>query len=381
MNPMIKHASRAALVALYSAAFVLSTAAQDSPAPATAETVQLVFDPAPGVALHKVWKHDHELLSEPMINLHGAEVRPTPTRMRVQTKHELDVTDHYREIRNGRPTVLRRQYDTTSRIARVSFRRGNERWRGPGPFTQESPLMDGVGVVFEWYEGSGYGRHFDAIEKEEWVLDGLTPELDLIDLLPSKPVAVGESWEIPLQDLRHMLSPGGALPYGVPKKADTRIIRSLSTGVGAALQHAFGGSDTGRFRLTLQEIREEEGRRLAVVAIDADIKLAADRTNTLTSWQTPEEKAALGEFDEATIRLELSGPGTLVWDVDGRHVHSLDLEFQEHVNVRMVRPTVEGQKHRNSQPTGQLIELRGTFVSKLEATPVDPPVVPGPAGG
>ena len=394
MNPMIHHATRAALIPLAWAWLSLPGLSQEVPATAAglekaavsgkatvSDSVQLVFDPAPGVALHKVWLHDHELLSEPMINLHGSEVQVTPTRMRVQTKHELDVTDHYRVVENGRPTVLRRRYDTTSRIARVSFRRGNERWRGPGPFTQESPLMNGVGVVFEWYEDSGYGRHFDAVEKEEWVLDGLTAELDLVQLLPSDPVAVGQSWEIPLQDLRDMLSPGGALPYGIPKKADKRIIRSLSTGVGAALQHAFGGSDVGHFRLTLQEIQEKEGRRLAVAAIDADFKLAADCTNVLTDWQTPEEREALGEFEEATVRLELSGPGTLVWDLDGNHVHSLDLEFDEHVNVRMVRPTVEGQKRRNSQPTGQMIELRGTFVSKLETTLVEPPAVPGPAGG
>jgi hypothetical protein len=353
--------------------------AQQAPEPSgsDSEKVQLVFQPEVGLAVQKVWTYEHELLSDPIVEVRGEQVEEVLRSMRVQTKHDLEVIDHYRAFEGSRLTNLRRRFETATRNARVAFRRGTEAFRGPGPFTQESQLQEGVGVVFEWHEEAGeYGKHFDATERDEWSLRGLIADMDFRDLLPDQAVAVGESWEVDPQVLLPMLSPGGEIPYEISKKADKRVVRTMATGVGSSLYNAFGGSDAGTFRMTLKEVVEREGRRLAVIDMAADFKLAADRTHVLSTWLSGEENIHLGAFEEATLSVQFQGPGILVWNLDEGHVQSLGFVFQENVHVRLVQPvkTVDGEELYE-----QKVQLYGTLETHMVARTVDPPAVQGPA--
>jgi hypothetical protein len=341
--------------------------------PPSSEPVSIVFAPAVGLALERSWEDLHDLTSESIRLTHGEDAAPVPGQIRLHSRHVLKVVDHFLEIEGGKPTKLRRTFLESRRDSQMGFQEMEGVAPIP-PMKQSGPLGNGVAVVFEWSpEESRYGRYYDAIEGEEEDLIGLEEDLDLRALLPAEPVAVGASWNVEPLALRDLFAPGGGLPYDLPRKTDPRLLRTLETGLASSLYYAFQDKHAGTFVVTLREVRETDGRREAVLALDADFKVSSDQVDRVEKHISPLERAAGMHFKEATLVLELKGTGQLVWDLDGGFARSLSMQLDEHAKQRLVDVN---SKEAEPVTMSQDMTMGGKLTIEMTAQPTEPPAIP-----
>lgn len=365
------HAVLGSLLVLTSAP-AASALLQDAPG---GELVDLAFRPAVGLALERNYETKHDLVTEAILNSVGNQMLSKPGTMRLQGIHKLQVIDHFRAMDGGRPTNLRRTFLASTRDSRMTLR-DMEGAESPTPLKQAGPFEKGLSVVFEWSPEEGdYGKHYDARESEEEHLIGLTENLDLDILLPGRPVAVGTTWTVAPALLRDLFAAGGTIPYDVPRKADSRLLRNLGVGLASGLEHAFAGSQDGEFSVTLRETREVEGRHEAVLVLAADFKVSTDQVDYLQKQLGPIERAAGMVFKIATLVLEFRGGGELVWDLDGGFARSLSLDLEERAKQYLVHDI---QQDDRTESRIQDMRMAGKMTIQMSANPVEPPPVPGP---
>ena len=364
-------------IALLSSRTVQDPPAQDPPVVVQTvqptEPVRIAFDPAVGLALERSWEDEHDLLSESVRLMHGEASVPMAGQMRLRSRHVLKVIDHFRELADGRPTNLRRTFTECRRDSQMGFRE-MQGVNPTAPMVQSSPLGKGVSVVFVWSpEESLYGRHYDATEGEEENLIGLEEDLDLGALLPPEPVAVGASWNVEPTALGQLFAPGGSIPYDLPRKTDPRLLRTLDSGLASGLDHTFRGQYAGTFVVSLREVRETDGRREAVLALESDFKVSSDQVEQVQSKLGPAERAAGMVFQEATLVLQFQGSGELVWDLDGGFGRSLSMELEERAKQRLVFVTAKTMDAKDTQD----MQMAGKLTIQMSAQPIEPPPVPG----
>jgi hypothetical protein len=222
--------------------------------------------------------------------------------LRMEFQEHIQVRDELGVVADGRPASLVRRFDELSQ--ETSWSAGEEESTSSG----SSPFQDRR-VRFTW---SDEDERYEAAAADDEELDDelaalLDEDMDLRLLLPADEVEVGDSWELDARIYLAFMWPSGLLEWqddGQEEDTSTedrernrQTIENLS-GAGTA---------------TLEELREEDGRRLAVIAVELDIE------TRLEFEQEP------GEVTVTTV-IERELAGRILWDIDAGHATSAELE-------------------------------------------------------
>lgn len=345
-----------------------------SPAPAAQATPPVAarhigLRIAPGSSLAKLFTVEHKLVLKKMsLERNGVE-QVSQQQMDLDSKQTLRVKDEYRVLDEGRPSILRRSFEEIGYRARLDLSPGDDR-EAPLVLEATSPLARSArnapaSVVFTWVPSEkAYGKHYDAREcVEEW-LSALSADLDLLALLPSGEVKVGDAWEIDPARLADAVACGGKLPFVFPKDADKVMVRTLSSGVGGGLYEVFGGEIKGRLSARLASLRTEgrtEGRNegsaeLAVIAIEADVETSRDQTGLARQTQLRDEFLEGSTVEELMVQWKLKGSGELVWNLTAGRFESFKLAGSEDVAMQLKMGL------RGSEGVRQRLEMSGGLV-------------------
>ena len=161
---------------------------------------------------------------------------------------------------------------------------------------------------------------------DEELLDGLTAEFPWADYLPEEDVDEKDGWEIAPEVLFRTFDLGGDMSL---RTDDEGPLDSAMKEVSADSDGDYGGDMSA----TLVSVSEVDGRVQAEISIEVDVFLLQDRTE-ITRAQMAEEPDDLPEgmavpelhsMEEETL---YEGEGTLIWDVEGGYLVSLELELE-----------------------------------------------------
>jgi len=315
------------------AALTLALCASSYSAPA--DSVE--FRPSGDDALIKTFDQTTSMVIDDMVMvMNGQEMPPEmmPSDLETSTAMHFVVSDQYSGVGEGRAAKLRRSYEELSSVTEFSASM-------PPPLGDMDESMDGISelegmtVVFAYDEDDeeyqvGFAEEFE--DEDEALLDDLWEDMDLRALLPAGAVSEGDSWRVDNELMSSLLAPGGNLKI-MPEEAN----EMMGMGPGgdfsnmAGMMGEFEGTSTG----TYQGAREVDGREVGVIAVQVAVHSASDVTDMLRQAMESMDVENLGEmemdFESADVEMAFDGEGELLWDLEGGHFHSfemeLDLEF------------------------------------------------------
>lgn len=256
----------------------------------------------------------------------------------------VKVIDEYESVADGRATKLVRTFDDlagaeTQSIAPPEGAAGEPR----SEKTEKSSPLEGQGVRFTWdAKDEEYKTAWTEGSKgEAKLLENLRADMDLLEFLPGKSVASGDTWELGNKAIESLLSPGGQLELkkeGSEKDDDDemheQIVKNLE----------------GKGKATYKGLRDDD--KLAVIEVSADFRSHA----TLS-----EDGGGEGEM---TIEFKLEGE--ILWDLKAGHFRSFEIKGDTEL-AQAMHGSVEGTGGK--QDVEQKIEFKGTmtFRGKVDA--------------
>ena len=190
--------------------------------------------------------------------------------------------------------------------------------------------------MFAWDdEEEEYSVSFgEDAEGDEELLEGLSENLDLRDLLPPGEVSEEDSWEIEASALRDVFAPGGSVKirpvemeemFGMnsPQFSQDQMLGELEGDVSAE----FAGT------------RDENGVRVAVINLSVDIASARDLTEIMEEMMAemdmPEGMDFEIEVESFDMEFTFEGEGELLWNLEAGLVHSLEISGEITQNIDM----------------------------------------------
>jgi hypothetical protein len=287
---------------------------------------ELGYPPAEGLRLTKTFTFEVETSIDDMeIWVNGEETEAPGMENDTALTASITITDHYAKVEEGRPVRVERTFDGISGEMNTAV---SNPMIGERDFevTTESEL-EGTTVVFEWNdEDEEYEIAFseDDEEEDEELLADLTFDMDLRAFLPDGEVSEDDSWEVDPEALVSLLSPGGDL-----KLSSDEDVAGMDMGNQFDLGQQLGlveGSITATYRGT----RNVDGRTVGVVELAVETESSNDITDFLNeaSEAAAEQSGANIEQDieSADVQSEYELEGELLWDLEGGHIHSLEIE-------------------------------------------------------
>ncbi len=192
--------------------------------------------------------------------------------------------------------------------------------------------LEGQKVAFNWdAEEEAYIPKYTGEEdpgEDEWLAE-LTASLDMVSWLPENEVEVGGKWEVSLDELAPVIwfggrlypiqaSEGGDGPEGgvaitVPNFSDTQMLEGCE----------------GQIRLTLEQVEEEDGGRIAFVTFELTGSVEQDLSEKATAIN--EARGEDQAFDAAEQSIEMTGSGELRWDLKAGQLVSLTLDLEQDI--------------------------------------------------
>jgi hypothetical protein len=342
----------------------LALAAQPPADPAGAEGMR--FQPADGSVLVKRFNIGHELNLDSVGQVFdGGPFQAERLTSTISTWFTLTAEDRYLELSDGRGRRLRRTYLDLGGGGKLNMR--------PEGFPQQ-PEQDAVlvsplrnrSVDFTWIDAEqDWSRcwsteHFD----EEW-LAGIRGDMDLLALLPPGEVAEGQGWELPIGAVRALLAPGGN--HLITPRTPNVFSRTIEVGVGGDFSEILGPDLLGRLTATFTGVREQDGKRLAVVELSIEgLQSFADRTALYRTAMPEEERREQTRLVTVLLEYRLDARGELLWDLDAGHAHSVELSGEEtFINSMTKELPTQGRLARiDAQAT-----FSGTLTLSFEVAP------------
>lgn len=224
--------------------------------------------------------------------------------LRMEFQEHVKVTDELGPVADGRPASLVRRFDELSQETSWAPAEEDNTSSASSPF-------QGRRVRFTWNDED---ERFEAVAADDKDLDDelaglLDEDMDLRLLLPAAEVEVGDEWELDARLYLAFMWPGGLLEWqdegqeedtsAEDRERNRQTIENL----------------TGEGRATLKELREEDGRTLAVIAVELDIQTSLEF-----------EQEAGEESIRITTVIERELAGEILWDVAAGHAVSAELE-------------------------------------------------------
>lgn len=311
------------LAALAVAPFVLA---------ANAPLARLRFAPAAGTSLTKTFEKKATLaLEEQLIEGQSGASAPD-VEMSMTMTQRVVVTDTYEALRDGGTARLVRSYDELAGDVSASQRmellgQRSEREQN----LRSKSVLAGKKVAFTWNaETKRHDLAFVPAEDDVAPLADLDEDMDLRVLLPDHEVAVGDAWDVPLDQFHRVLAPGGDVKL-VPEATDDRSIRT--SGSAPNLDRMLAQGLEGRVRATLAGTREVDGVLLAQITLDVDVHGDHDMTDAAKKAQEGSDAPEGVHVDKVEVAYGLEGKGELLWDVAGGHFRSFELSGQSSIRT------------------------------------------------
>lgn len=297
------------------------------------------FAPKAGATVTKTFSNSTTMELEDMEVLMGGQPAPMPgdPEMKMESTQTVTVTDTYGKLEGGRLDRLERTYDSIGMEMEMAVEMGmTQEMSGDG-----SSRLEGRTVVFAWDEKEGdfVARYAEDEEGDPALLEGLEINMDLRGLLPSGDLAVGDSYDIDPMGLADLLVPGGNLSLememdgaasaGVPG-ADPGQMGDFS----AFFDDVIEGDATGK----LKEIREVDGKRLAVIELEFDVSGSADLTELVADAMANSDELPPGmsmDVERMEMAMTYEGKGELLWDLGAGLVHSCTLTAEVSTQMDM----------------------------------------------
>jgi len=272
----------------------------------------------------------------------------------LESTERVEVTDEYLSTGEGHPTRLRRTFEKLHGT-------GRQRSQGPGgeeeesedaaPVREEESRLEGQSVLFTWNEEtSSFDASFEGEEGEEApdedLLEGLAEDMDFRGMLPADSVSEGEGWDLEAEVFQAVLWPGGDL------KLKSSEQEGSEEGSAEEIDRKLRENLEGRAHATWKGVREEDGRKLGVIAVVADlssegeVEPGGDRKGT--TW----------------FRNEIEIEGELLWDLVGGHFRSFDAEGKSEFSIETKEDLdIDGK----SMELLQSVEFEGEFSFRAAA--------------
>lgn len=298
------------------------------------------FGPNEGLTLTKTYSNVEEsVLDEMSVAVNGEEMDPSMTAMEqdVSNQTTVELTDVYGSTAGGRPTRVRRTFETIS--SDVTMDMSNAMMGEMSMEMVGESELEGETVVFTWDEGEGsYVLEFaEDSGAEEELLEDVEEDTDLRDFLPTVEVSEGDTWEVEPQALRKVLAFGGDLKL---EMESSEMNDMLGPGSGPSPSaNDYLGELSGSISAEYAGSRDEDGAAVAVIRLTFEIDSAKDMTEMFQAqaeaMEAPEGMDMSMEYNSADMEFELEGEATLLWDLAGGHLYSFELSGEAITTIDM----------------------------------------------
>ena len=307
-----------------------------------AREVAIVYEPEEGTVLTRTFEAVGEMsLTAVEVTVDGEELEREWDEFdyEYESLERIVVTDELAEVQHGRPTDLVRTFDEL--LQEASFYIADEERE-----TTSLSELEGRTVRFLWDdEDEVYIAETsdDEDDIDEDILEWLAEDMDLRLLLPDGEVEEGDEWEIDAAVYLTLMWPSGLLGFvdegeagkdPVQRELNEEVIENLE-GEGSA---------------TFEEVREEDGVRLALISVEITVETWADS-------ETEQEGVEI----ELEVEISRDITGEILWDLDHGHLFAADFEADAEYVRTMTRPV--------ESPHGEVevTEIR-TFSGTIEYT-------------
>jgi len=281
--------------------------------------------------------------------------------MSMKALNKVEVTDAYKAVADGRPTELLRTFDALSGSMHMDISAAGA---SNMPDMESSSPLEGKTVAFKWNpEKSEYERSFHESEGEAKLLEELEEDMDLRIFLPDAEVAADATWTVELDKILCLVMPGGNLslaPHDMPDDGSLDKFKEIFGNFG----EEFGELLEGECKCTFKGARDENGVRVAEIAIALDAAATVDLTEMLNKViQAAIEESGAGEMvqftlDTADLNLDFEGEGTLLWNLKAGRMQSFQLAGDATIEMDLaVGVEAQGQ----SQNVDASLKLTGTM--------------------
>jgi hypothetical protein len=299
-------------------------------AAALAPADKVAFHPEAGSKLTRTYALKNNFsLDDFSMSMDGKPL-PMDLEMEMDMSVGLDITvsDQFVALGAGRPKELVRNYDKLATAGSFSIKMPMMPDGGMDKSITGSSELEGKAVKFTWNEE---GKKFDVAYKEgegdAKLLEHLEEDMDLRGLLPEKEVSSGDTWDIPVKSFRAILAPGGNL--GIKPKAEKEeegmgMMPGMDNfgDMASMLGDTFEGEGKGEYKGT----REVDGVTVGVIHLTLKMKSSNDMSE-IVKKAVPELPEGVGklDIDHVDVDADIEGEGTLLWNIAGGHVQSLEM--------------------------------------------------------
>ena len=230
-------------------------------------------------------------------------------------EYTLVVTDTIAAAEDGRVTKLERVFDEVDAAneSTLDFVGESREFSMSG----SSELEDGT-VTFVWDEDEEeYEISSDDIDDD--LLEDLRYDYDFTALLPDEEVDEDDEWEIDLDAFHDLMNFQGGIPMDW-ERSDGEVTSERSDADDQEepdIEESHEGEITAKYAGT----REEEGVTVAVIEIEGeyDTERSVEQSRDL-------ERGSSSFHQETTETRSLIGE--VLWNVEGGHLHSLEIEVE-----------------------------------------------------
>ncbi len=267
---------------------------------------------------------------------------PKPEGVSIEADETVVLVDEVVSIGDGRPLELKRTFET---IAETNlYSNGDEEAE-----TRQTSDLEGSTVVFRWdAEQEQYEVEFEDEDGDEDLLEGLVEDMDMRGLLPAEEVALGDTWEVEVEVYKALMWPGGDLER---YDEDAGEVDEDQQELNRLVLESLGGEAT----VTLVEILEEDGLRLALLELELEVEAGAEL-----------EIEGGDEGPESLLRavaLARTVSGQVLWNLDQGVLQSMSLEADSTMEFTE-RFDFEGPQ--GAVPVEQVMSYAGTVEYTIE---------------
>lgn len=275
----------------------------------------------------------------------GKEVESPLDGMKVKLddSEHVEVQDAYGKLEDGRPARLERSFVKLSGASKqhVELPEGAPGSPPEDQNRERKSELEGKHVVFELADGE-YKLDFAGEKGEAELLEGLDEDMDLRALLPAKAVDEDQSWEIDAERMYDVLNvPGGE--FKLKGEGDRPNAREL--------RRELHKNAKGKAKATFKGMREVEGRKLFVIALEGQLETHGTRDD--------EEHAQSVAFE-----IEHEFEGELLWDGEQGHFRSCELKSKVSATIKDTRKLEHGGQSHELERTTEF-EGEAVFSAKI----------------
>lgn len=279
--------------------FTCSLFAAGLPAPAE----KLALLPSEGLELVKSF----EVTSETERSFESQRGESTSN---TDASRTLVVTDVIDDVENGRVTRLSRTFDEIAGRAETETAAGD---RSREFSSTGSSDLEGETVVFEWDEDNEeYEASSDDVDVE--LIEDLVFDYDFAALLPDDAVEKEDEWSVDVDSFMAMIDPWDSLS----------MREHIDDGRGSSTDEEEPEAEEtndGEVVAVYEGTRDADGVKVAVLRIRGEV--TTDRV--IDATREFEHGIAVSHSESSEER---TVEGEALWDIEGGHLHSIDLDME-----------------------------------------------------